>query len=97
MTATTLCDWPATKLARHLKRGSVSSEAAVTACLSRIDALDGTLRAFVTVDAKGALDAARAADARQSYWAKPTHRNLRLARSAPMHYAGRRQTRGIRI
>jgi amidase len=66
MTATTLCDWPATKLARHLKRGSVSSEAAVTACLSRIDALDGTLRAFVTVDAKGALDAARAADARQA-------------------------------
>ncbi len=60
-----LCDWPATELANHLKTGALSSEQVVGACLDRIDALDGTLRAFVTVDTEGALKAACTADLRR--------------------------------
>ena len=66
MSSKSICDWPATKLASHLKAGALSSEALVVACLTRIDALDGQLRAFVTVDAEGALATARAADAIQT-------------------------------
>lgn len=66
MSDKSICDWPATELASHLKAGALSSEALVAACLTRIDALDGQLRAFVTVDAEGALAAARAADAIQT-------------------------------
>ncbi|MCL3883108.1 amidase [Marivita sp. GX14005] len=63
MTDTAICDWPAVTLAEHLRSGALSSEQLVTASLARIEALDGTLRAFITVDADAALDAARAADA----------------------------------
>lgn len=66
MSDTSICDWPATKLVHHLKSGALSSEALVTDCLARIAALDGQLKAFMTVDAKGALASARAADAIQA-------------------------------
>src|SRR5215470_17886265 len=43
-------------------RGKTSSEEIVKACLERIDRLNSTLAAFITVDADGALRAARRAD-----------------------------------
>jgi len=98
MTDTALCDWPATKLTRHLKRGKVSSEALVKACLARIDALDGQLRAFVTVDAKGALDAARAADAHQAQGGDlPPLHGLPVAIKDVTATKGLRTTQGSRL
>ena len=49
-------------LAELLRRGEISSVDIVGACLSRIDRLNSTLAAFITVDADGALRAARHAD-----------------------------------
>lgn len=61
-----ICDLSATEMAARLRRGDLTSETLVRACMSRIDALDGRLRAFITVDAEGALAAARKADARRT-------------------------------
>jgi amidase len=98
MTDMALCDWPATKLARHLKRGAVSSEALVTACLARIDKLDRQLRAFVTVDAKRALDAARAADAQQAAGGDlPPLHGLPIAIKDVTATKGLRTTQGSRL
>jgi len=46
-----------------IRRGEVTSTGLVEACLARIDASDGTLRAWVSVDAEGAIAMARARDA----------------------------------
>ncbi|CAM3950764.1 amidase [Bordetella muralis] len=50
------------KLAQRIERREISVESVVRAYLSRIDALDGWLHAYVDVYADEALDAARAAD-----------------------------------
>jgi Asp-tRNA(Asn)/Glu-tRNA(Gln) amidotransferase A subunit family amidase len=52
-----------TELARRIARHEVSSVEVTSAYLERIQRFDDTLRAFITVDAEGALAAARAADA----------------------------------
>ena len=46
-----------------------------TACLNRIEELDGKLRAFITVDRKGALEQAHAAEKeiRRGEWRGPLH------------------------
>ncbi|HEV8141807.1 MAG TPA: amidase family protein, partial [Methylomirabilota bacterium] len=49
-------------LAELLRRRETSSEEIVSACLERIDRLNSVLAAFITVDAEGALRAARRAD-----------------------------------
>ena len=49
-------------LRERLASGEVSSVDATEAYLARIELLDGDIRAFVTVDAEGALEQARAAD-----------------------------------
>ena len=49
-------------LADLLRRGEISSADIVRACLERIDRLNSALAAFITVDADGALRAARLAD-----------------------------------
>jgi aspartyl-tRNA(Asn)/glutamyl-tRNA(Gln) amidotransferase subunit A len=46
----------------RIRRGTLSPVALVEAYLSRIDALDGRLQAWVTVDREGALSAARERD-----------------------------------
>jgi amidase len=54
----------AAELVDLYRRRAASPVEAVEACLERIDAVDGVLNAYVTVDREGALDAARrAADA----------------------------------
>lgn len=56
----------AAELSDALASGRVSSEEATTACLERIDASEPVVRAFLAVDAEGALDAARDIDRRRS-------------------------------
>jgi amidase len=54
----------AAELVELYRRRAASPVDAVEACLERIDAVDGVLNAYVTVDREGALEAARrAADA----------------------------------
>jgi aspartyl-tRNA(Asn)/glutamyl-tRNA(Gln) amidotransferase subunit A len=59
---------PATAAALRaaLDAGEVSAAALAEAALERIAARDGTLRAFITVDAAGAMAAARESDARRA-------------------------------
>ncbi|EAQ98981.2 aspartyl/glutamyl-tRNA(Asn/Gln) amidotransferase subunit A [Congregibacter litoralis KT71] len=52
------------ELGAALAQGETSSVALTEAALARIDALDGGLNSFITVDAEGALREAREADAR---------------------------------
>lgn len=54
------------ELAGAIRAGEISSVAAVESSLERIAALDQDLKAFVTVDADGALAEARSRDARRS-------------------------------
>ncbi len=51
----------AAELVDLYRRRAASPVEAVEACLERIDAVDGVLNAYVTVDREGALDAARQA------------------------------------
>ena len=53
------------ELSAKLARREVSSVEATRACLRRIERVDGKVRAFLRVDAKGALAAAEASDARR--------------------------------
>jgi Asp-tRNA(Asn)/Glu-tRNA(Gln) amidotransferase A subunit family amidase len=53
-----LSGWSLTELRARLKGGEVSAVEAVRGCLDRIASENGELRAFVSVDAVGALDAA---------------------------------------
>ena len=52
----------ATELARAIARGDTTSEAAVTACLVRIDARERDVRAWAYIDREAALEQARARD-----------------------------------
>ncbi|HZJ55500.1 MAG TPA: Asp-tRNA(Asn)/Glu-tRNA(Gln) amidotransferase subunit GatA [Myxococcaceae bacterium] len=53
------------ELGRKLGSGELSSVEAVRACLSRVDRLDGQVKAFLRVDREGALAQAEAADRRR--------------------------------
>ena len=63
------------ELAAAIRQSKVSAVEATTDCLDRIRRLDGRLRAFITVDADGALASARAldADAAAGRWRGPLH------------------------
>lgn len=62
-------------LAKQLRRRTLSPVDLAKRCLERIDALDGTLHAFIAVDAKATLDAARAAEREIAAggWRGPLH------------------------
>lgn len=55
-----MSEWTIAALAEAIRRRRVSPVEATRACLDRIERLDGRLRSFITVDAEGALRAARA-------------------------------------
>jgi aspartyl-tRNA(Asn)/glutamyl-tRNA(Gln) amidotransferase subunit A len=58
-----MTDWTIDGLAAAIRERKVSAVEVTTECLERIGRLDGRLRAFITVDAEGALASARALDA----------------------------------
>jgi aspartyl-tRNA(Asn)/glutamyl-tRNA(Gln) amidotransferase subunit A len=65
----------ASALAGDIRAGRRSPVELARECLDRIDKFDGRLRAFITVDADGAMRTARAleADARAGRWRGPLH------------------------
>ena len=63
MERTDLCATPATELAAAIRNRQLSPVELTEAVLARIEALNPTLNAFLTVDADGARAAARAAEA----------------------------------
>jgi aspartyl-tRNA(Asn)/glutamyl-tRNA(Gln) amidotransferase subunit A len=64
MTATELCTLSALELAAAIRERRASAVEAAHAYLERIERIDGTLHAFLRVDAEGALAAAQRIDAR---------------------------------
>lgn len=61
--ARTLTDLGVVEAADAIRRGEATSTDLVAACLARIEATDGTLKAWVALDPDGALAAAAACDA----------------------------------
>jgi aspartyl-tRNA(Asn)/glutamyl-tRNA(Gln) amidotransferase subunit A len=68
-------DWTLVALAEAIRARKISPVEATRAYLDRIARLDGAIRSFITVDADGALAAARAleADAAAGRWRGPLH------------------------
>src|SRR5260370_41880395 len=56
----------ATEAAAEIARGAVSAEDYTRACLDRIEAVDGEIKAFVHLDREHALTQARALDERRA-------------------------------
>ncbi len=59
-----LCDMSATHLCAMLRQGKTSSVEITEAVLKRIQSVESTVHAYVTIDADAAMEAARRADAR---------------------------------
>ncbi len=90
--------WTLVEAAAALRHGAISSEALTTLCLERIDRLQPSLNAFISVDRAGATTAARAADARLASGEKigPLH-GVPLAHKDMFHRAGAVTTCGSKI
>ena len=58
-----MTDWTVQSLGRAIAARKVSPVEATRACLDRIERFDGRIHAFITLDAEGALAAARALEA----------------------------------
>ena len=58
-----MTDWTIESLAADIRARRISAAEATDACLARIERLDPTLRAFISVDAEGARRAAKERDA----------------------------------
>ena len=70
-----MSDWTLVALAQAIRTKAVSPVEATRTYLDRIARYDGAIRSFITVDADGALSAARAleADAAAGRWRGPLH------------------------
>jgi aspartyl-tRNA(Asn)/glutamyl-tRNA(Gln) amidotransferase subunit A len=70
-----MTDWTLSELAAAIRARKVSPLEATREYVSRIERLDGRIRAFITVDAAGAMDRARALekDAMDGRWHGPLH------------------------
>ncbi|MBC2601878.1 Asp-tRNA(Asn)/Glu-tRNA(Gln) amidotransferase subunit GatA [Puniceicoccus vermicola] len=66
MSASELNAKTAVELAKLLADGEISSVDLTTACLNRIEAVDGSVKAFLSVDREDALAQARASDERRA-------------------------------
>lgn len=62
-----ICFLSATELVRRIRGGELSAVEVVTAHLDRIERVNPALNAIVTLDAEGALEAARRADRAQAF------------------------------
>ena len=80
-----MTDWTMDELAAAIRARKVSAAEVTAECLARIGRLDGRLRAFITVDAEGALACARDldADAAAGRWRGPLH-GVPLALQGPL-------------
>jgi aspartyl-tRNA(Asn)/glutamyl-tRNA(Gln) amidotransferase subunit A len=84
-----------TELSRQLAGGETTSHEIITACLARIDALDGKLHAFIDVYRDDALALARAADAeRKAGLIRGPLHGLPIALKDLLHLEGRQTTAG---
>src|SRR5262249_9777258 len=83
-------------LADLLRRRKTSSEEVVKACLERIDRLNSTLAAFITVDAGAALRAARRADRSRAHKRSPLY-GIPFAVKDALWTKGLRTTNGSRL
>ena len=83
----------AVEAARQTRQGAVSAADLVGAALERIEALDGRLKAFMTVDEVGARRTARALDALPASRRGPLH-GLPIAFKDLIATAGVRTTYG---
>lgn len=70
-----MSDWTIASLTEAIRARTASPVEITKACLDRIEKLDGRIRSFITVDAEGALRAARAleAEATSGKWRGPLH------------------------
>ena len=93
-----LLDRTITDIAELVEKREVSPVELVEACLQRIDAVDGQLRAFITVTGYQALEAARAAERMitAGYYLGPLH-GIPLAIKDNVYTRGVRTTAGSKI
>ena len=84
-----MSDWTLVGLADAIRSKKISAEEATRAYLDRIARLDPTIRSFITVDADGAMGAARALDAEAASgrWRGALH-GVPLAYKDLCHIAG---------
>ena len=84
-----MTEWTLTSLADAIRARKSSAVEVTRTCLDRIAKLDGAVRSFITVDAEGALETARALDAEAGAgrWRGPLH-GVPLAFKDLCHIAG---------
>ena len=85
------------ELSAGLAEGRFSSEEITRECLDRIAAGDGALNSVITVDAEGALSAAKAADARRAAGDAPALNGIPLLHKDIFCTAGIRTSCGSRM
>ena len=84
-----MTDWTIASLAAAIRARRISPVEAAQQCLARVERLDGRLRAFITVDAAGALARARVleTEAAAGHWRGPLH-GVPLAHKDLFHIGG---------